>query len=159
MLASLPVLVSCGNHEIYRPDHVDDPEHFGWLLRKYWPYTFLEDKEHCYYSVDYGPLHIAIIDQYTTDYNDGSAQYQWLKQDLENSDKKWKTVMFHAPGWSANVLETSTESRSVHENDEIIQKYYHPVFLENNVKVVLQGHVHYYARCEVDGIEYLPVGG
>ena len=159
LLASLPVLTSCGNHETYRADFVDDPENYGWLLRKYWPYTFLEDKGHCYYSVDYGPLHIAVIDQYTTDYQEGSVQYQWLKQDLENSKKKWKIVMFHRPGWSAGVAGESSSSKSIHENDEIIQKYYHPIFRDNNVKVVLQGHVHYYARCSVDGIAYLTLGG
>jgi len=158
-LAKIPLMTSCGNHETYHENHFDDPEHYGYLLRKYWPYTFLKEKNHCYYSVDYGPVHLAVIDQYTTDYDSGSVQHEWLKQDLENSKKPWKVVMFHRPGWSANILEKDVEFRGMHDNDEIIQKYYHPIFKENNVKVVLQGHIHYYARCSVEGIEYLTVGG
>lgn len=159
LLASLPILGACGNHETYSSQYVNDPEHYGYLLRKYWPYSFLKEKNHCYYSADYGPVHIAVLDQYTTDYTEGSDQYNWLKSDLENSSKPWKFVLFHIPAWSAAAEYGKDKSKSSHADDEIIQKYYHPIFLQNNVKAVFQGHQHFYSRCSVDGISYLTLGG
>jgi len=40
-----------------------------------------------YWSFDYGPAHFTIVNQYST-YSVGSAQYNWLKNDLETSTKK-----------------------------------------------------------------------
>lgn len=159
LLANMPILGACGNHEIYRADYVDDPAHYGYLLRKYWPYTFLQESNHCYYSVDYGPVHLAVIDQYTAEYGQNSAQRQWLLQDLGSTNKPWKIVMFHRPAWSAGNLGKRRSSRSEHGDDTVIQDYYHPAFVKHNVKAVIQGHQHYYSRCRVDGVDYLTLGG
>ena len=102
-----------------------------------------------YRSFDYGPVHIAMLDQYTA-YNAGSTQYNWLKNDLAASTKKWKFVVLHEPGWSAG---------GGHGNNTTVQKDLEPLFRQYGVSVVFGGHNHYYARAVVDGIQHLTVGG
>ena len=41
----------------------------------------------------------------------------------------------------------------------IVQDNLCPLFVAQGVQIVIQGHNHYYARCTVDGIEYITLGG
>jgi len=157
-LSSLPVMGTIGDHETFDTDtYTPDYEHAGELYRKYWPYPLYPDTKHFYYSFDYGPAHVCVLDQYTAEYTKGSTQYAWAEQDLSNSTKPWKVVMFHDPAWSAYGIEGPDVGP--HENDEIVQSDLCPLFENNGVTVVVQGHNHYYARCTVNGIQYLALGG
>ncbi len=102
-----------------------------------------------YRSFDYGPMHIAMLDQYTA-YNAGSTQYNWLKNDLAASTKTWKLVVLHEPGWS---------SGGGHGNNTTVQNDLEPLFKQYGVSIVFGGHNHYYARATVDGIQHLTMGG
>ena len=55
----------------------------------------------------------------------------------------------HKPGWTAGG----------HSNDTLVQKLLQPLFVKYNVKLVLTGHNHYYARAVVDGINEITTGG
>ena len=101
-----------------------------------------------YRSFDYGPMHIAMLDQYTA-YNAGSTQYNWLKNDLAASTKKWKFVVLHEPGWSAG---------GGHGNNTTVQNDLQPLFNSTGCSIVFGGHNHYYARA-VTGVQHLTVGG
>jgi len=161
-----PAMIAMGNHEAYQwPDllHIDH-KNAGKLLRKYFPLNNLVDSERYYYSFDYGPVHFTVLDQYTLlDGVDGrtysweaendAGQFAWLKQDLANTTKPWKIVMFHEPAWTAK------DGFGEFKNNEIMQQYYAPVFVQEGVKVVVQGHVHFYARCATEEIQYLTLGG
>jgi 3',5'-cyclic AMP phosphodiesterase CpdA len=48
----------------------------------------------CFYSFDYGDAHFVILDSSNiiTD-----SVKQWLQQDLQNTNKKWKFAVFHHP--------------------------------------------------------------
>ena len=156
----LPTIGAIGDHEGMHPGSFDiDYEHAGDLFRKYWSNPLISDSPHFYYSFDYGPVHIVVLDQYTTDYNKGSTQYNWLEQDLANTTKRWKIVMFHQPAWSAYGYPDLETHTFPHENNETVQKDLTPLFEMYGVKVVIQGHNHYYARCEVNDIQYLTLGG
>jgi hypothetical protein len=117
----------------------------GNLFKRYFPEPFAGGR---YYSFDYGPAHFIFLDQYTS-YSSGSAQYNWFKSDLAGTSKKWKIVVLHEPGWSAN---------GGHANNTTIQNTYQPLFVQYNVALVLGGHNHYYARAMVSGIPELTVG-
>jgi predicted phosphodiesterase len=132
--ANLPILGCTGNHE-----------GSGELFQKYWPYPFVADR---YWSFDYGPVHVVTLDQYA-DYSPGSTQYQWLERDLQESTKPWKFVLLHEPGWSAGH----------HQNNVAVQEYLQPLFEVHDVAMVIAGHNHYYARCEVNGVWHLTTGG
>jgi len=133
--ANMPVMGCLGNHE-----------RTGDLFKKYFPYPFVEGKR--YYSFDYGPAHIIFIDQYES-YSPGSDQYNWLVKDLETTTKPWKILVLHEPGWTAGA----------HKNNTAVQEHIQPLCLKYGIKVVLAGHNHYYARCEVDGIQHITAGG
>jgi len=133
--ANLPIVGCMGNHE-----------YSGVLYEKYWPYPFEAGGR--YFSYDYGPVHIAVIDQYT-DYSTGSAQLNWLENDLASSTKEWKFVVLHQPGWSAGG----------HSNDTNVQNRLQPLFLAHRVDIVFCGHNHYYAHCDVQGVHHVTTGG
>jgi len=136
MMRRLPYLAAVGNHEGN-----------GILFAKYFPYPMMADGTN-YYAFDYGPVHFTVIDQYD-DYSPGSTQYNWIKNDLEQATKPWKIVLMHKPAWSAGG----------HSNDEETQTYLVPLFEQNGVSLVINGHNHYYARAVKDDITYLTTGG
>ena len=135
-MSRMPVMGCRGNHE-----------RDGKLLRKYWPYPY-EDETGCYYSFDYGPVHVAVVDQFRR-FTARSDQYKWLAGDLAGSTRKFKIVVLHEPPWGAGT----------HQNDDATQSALCPLFESEGVDVVLAGHNHNYARCEVNGIQYVTTGG
>lgn len=155
LLAKVPLMLAIGNHDVSPIISIGENAYSLSLVTKYFPYDIVEKDDSFYYSFDWGPVHIAVIDQYMASYVEGSQQYNWLRSDLENSTKTWKIVALHAPAWSAYRAESSTGG---HGNSAEAQSL-HSMLLANGVDAVLQGHNHYYARCTVDGIEYLTIGG
>lgn len=115
--------------------------------KRYWPEPFQPGG--LYWSFDYGPMHVVMMDSYTS-YTVGSTQYNWLKADLAASTKKFKIVMIHEPGWSAN---------GGHPDNTTVQTALQPLFVQYGVAMVLSGHNHYYARAVVNGVTHLTVGG
>ena len=45
-------------------------------------------------AFDYGPVHFVVVDNYTT-FTSGSAQYNWLVNDLAATAKPWKIILQH----------------------------------------------------------------
>jgi len=115
--------------------------------RQYWPEPF--QPSGLYWSFDYGPMHVDVLDQYTS-YGPGSTEYNWLKADLAATTKTWKFVMLHEPGWSAG---------GGHANNTTVQNDLQPLFQQYGVSVVFAGHNHYYCRAMVNGIVELTLGG
>jgi hypothetical protein len=134
MMKDLPFQACMGNHE-----------GSGILFEKYLPYPFANPR---YYSFDYGPAHVVVVDQYT-DYRNGSQQYNWIVQELSSTSKQWKFLVMHEPGWSAGG----------HENNVLVQQHLHPLCIEYEVAIVFSGHNHYYSRAVVDGVHYVTTGG
>jgi predicted phosphodiesterase len=117
----------------------------GTYFKKYFPYPYVNN---FYWSYDYGPVHVVVLDQYAS-YTPGSAQYNWLIHDLASTTKPWKILMSHEPAWSAGG----------HENNTAAQKYLEPLCKKYQIDLVLNGHNHYYARAMVDGIPHITNGG
>ena len=137
MIANLPYLVSIGNHGGQ-----------GQLFGKYFPIPMFNNNRF-YYSFDYGPVHFTVIDQYTN-ISPTSVQFQWLKNDLSASTKKWKILLLHKPGWSAG---------GGHSNNSLVQNYIQPLCVKHGVQFVIGGHNHYYARAVVGGVQHITTGG
>jgi hypothetical protein len=102
-----------------------------------------------YWSFDYGPAHFAVVDQYTS-YGPGSAQLTWLQNDLASTNKPWKFIYLHEPGWSAG---------GGHENNTSVQNYIQPLCIQYGVPILFAGHNHYYARALVNNIQHITTGG
>lgn len=134
LLANTAYLPVMGNHE-----------GSGGLFGKYFPMPFVADR---YWSFDYGPIHVAMVDQYVP-YGVGTPQYDWLRRDLSASTKAWKFIVLHEPGWSAG---------GGHDNNVTVQVDLQPLAVQYGVAFVLGGHNHYYARAVVDGVQHLTLG-
>lgn len=83
-------------------------------------------------------------------YTPGSAEYNWLTNDLASTTKPWKILLFHEPGWSAG---------GSHANNTTVQTYIQPLCKQYGVDLVLNGHNHYYSRAVVDGVQHITTGG
>ncbi|MHC4086351.1 MAG: metallophosphoesterase [Planctomycetota bacterium] len=135
--ANVPINGCIGNHE-----------GSGSVYEKYYPYPYVGG---FYWSFDYGPVHIAVIDQYHSGgYAPSSAQHTWLEDDLATTTKEWKIILLHEPGWSAG---------GGHGNRADVQNYIQPLCLTYGVDLVMCGHNHYYSRCLVDGVHHITAGG
>jgi hypothetical protein len=122
-------------------------EHSAVNYNKYWPYAYEEGGS--YYSFDYGPVHVSVLDQYS-DFFEGSDQLRWLEKDLATSGKAWKITLLHEPGFT---------DESAHGNRPDVQELIHPLCTAYGVRFVIGGHNHLYARCMVDGVCHLTLGG
>ncbi|HSJ85626.1 MAG TPA: metallophosphoesterase family protein, partial [Anaerolineales bacterium] len=124
--------------------------------------TYAPEKE-LYYSFDYGNAHYVILDNYFSMNTVGSPQYNWLKNDLANSNQFWKFVFFHVPAYASS----STQSA---KNDAATVRNLVPLFEQYNVDIVFNGHWHDYERMyplkggnvstvDAGGVVYLVTGG
>ncbi len=132
-MAALPVVNIMGNHDGTK------------LFKQYFPYPYTSTYD---WSFDYGPAHFVVIDQYI-DLVQGSERWFWLKDNLSTSQKPWKFILLHEPGWSAGH----------HDNDMTVQNVIQPLAVAYGVQLIIAGHNHYYARAEVDGVTHITTGG
>lgn len=132
--SEIPICGPRGNHE-----------RNGEKFNKYFPQPWVDN---FYYSFDYGPVHIVVIDNYVN-LNPGSPQYNWLESDLATTNKNWKIFTFHEPGWGAGP----------HGNNSSVQDYLQPLCLKYGIDIVVTGHNHNYAHALVDGVHHLTCGG
>jgi len=153
-MRELPYVACLGNHELYYVDYtgidLDTP-----LFGKYFPFPFVDRR---YWSLDYGPVHVTIVDQYPDYYTITSPglisaeELAWIESDLSSSDRPWKFILLHEPGWSAG-------SYYFPENNADVQNLLQPLCEEYGVQIVFGGHNHYYARGCKNGVYHLTVGG
>ncbi len=101
-----------------------------------------------WYSFDYGICHFTILDNYVP-WNSGSSQYKWLENDLK-AKKPFKIVCFHEPIYCSGG----------HSPRKDVREAWEPLFIKNNVTLVIQSHNHYYERSKpINGITYIVTGG
>ncbi len=91
------------------------------------------------YSFDYGNAHFAVLNS-GTDWSESDTikilneQANWLREDLNASDKKWKIVMIHQSMYPAKTERYDTREALLDVVDEC------------GVDIVLQGHDHMVTR-------------
>lgn len=93
-----------------------------------------------YYSFDYSGVHFTVLN--TNDIvNNGlsSAQLNWLQADLQGSTKAYKVVVMHKGPFSSGSHVTDADVVG-------IRKQVTPIFAENGVSLVMQGHDHTYSE-------------
>jgi hypothetical protein len=144
-------LVSCiGNHELHDSlggNDLDTP-----LFGQYFPYPYADRR---YWSLNYGPAHITVVDQYPSDYDPAwqglisPTELAWIENDLSTSSSPWKFIILHEPGWSCGT----------HENNQDVQDLLQPLCEEYGVQIVFGGHNHNYARACMNGVYHLTTGG
>lgn len=91
-----------------------------------------------YYSFDYANAHFTVLN--TNDASTdglGEAQLEWLKNDLANTDAKWKFVLMHKSLYSAGSHAFDGEVKAMRGQLTTL-------FAEQGVNVVFGGHDHSY---------------
>lgn len=95
-----------------------------------------------YYAFTYGPSRHVIVNAYS-DMSPGSTQYDWLDRELASVDRSrtpWVLLTIHVPLYN---------TFSVHHHDPQIfaaREHLEPLFVEYNVNIVFNGHIHAYQR-------------
>ncbi len=99
-----------------------------------------------YYTFKRGDAQFLALD---SNYMD-PEQLEWLKQQLSQSDARWKICFFHHPLYSDGKM---------HGPDLDLRKELEPIFVRYGVNVVLAGHEHFYERVQPQkGINYFVLG-
>jgi len=128
-IRSIPFFTSLGNH-----DYGANPPQ-PYLDVFYLPENAPAGDREEYYSFNWGNAHFIALDT-NQSYAPGSAQYNWLVNDLENTHQYWKFVFFHHPPYSS----------SAHGSDLNVRNTLGPVFEKYHVALVFTGHDHDYER-------------
>lgn len=93
-----------------------------------------------YYSFDYANAHFTVLD--TNDARSdglGAEQLAWLKNDLANTNAKWKFVLMHKSLYSAGSH--AFDGEVIAMRNQLTK-----LFAENGVNVVFGGHDHSYTE-------------
>lgn len=169
LLARVPVFIAMGNHDFNWENNDNDPKFF-YIDFPYYQYIQsvglipgIDEDGHlypnseiindAYYSFDYGPVHVAVLNAYTHGELDhlgschigsklmaGYSQYNWLKNDLAATDKLWKIVQIHVSPFSCDCgWHNDTENYHVRKDLEAL-------FQSTGVDLMVSSHDHYYVR-------------
>lgn len=129
---SLPFMPVAGNHE--KKGHA--------IKRNFrLPNVPEQDEENgTFYSFDYNNVHFTILN--TNDLTDdkiSQQQIDWMKQDIKNSDAKWKVVAFHKALYCNGIYYKDDETVALRNQLSSLLPYL-------GVDLVLTGHNHVYSR-------------
>ncbi|MCL4468115.1 MAG: metallophosphoesterase family protein [Deltaproteobacteria bacterium] len=93
-----------------------------------------------YYSFNYGNAHFTIADDETAfGVPVETDEVTWLTTDLQSTqatNAEWKFVSNHMPEFAAGA----------YGSNSVLDQYWVPVFVNNNVDMVFNGHCHFYER-------------
>jgi len=145
-MATSPFISIVGSHD---SDPWNTPPNFTFTNYQ----TFMElPGNELYFSFDYGPIHVvALNSEVAWQYGPQTPETQWLMADLAATNQPYRIAMFHMPPYT---------SGTGNPNNMGIRQFWCPIFRQHHVQMVLNGHQHFYQRCEPgDGIEYVITGG
>ena len=99
-----------------------------------------------YYSFDVQGVHITVLDNSRT-HEIAPEQMKFLEADLaSHTAARVRLIFFHKPSWLTPVL-FRNPNFALHQ---LAKRY--------KVAAIVSGHVHRFARWNMDGVEYLMVG-
>lgn len=128
---SMDMLHVMGNHEYMGDDGSKSVEMLG-VPNGNGPKTVRKGT----YSVDYGNMHIASIG-WTDNPTEMKKEMDWLRQDMQKSNKTWRIVTTHQPAYNKNPADARSS---------MFNKMLPPVCDELGIDVVFSGHDHSYGR-------------
>lgn len=108
-----------------------------------------------YFSFDYGPLHVIILDSEDSDLDADGAMAEWLRRDLAANERPWTIAAFHHPPYT----------RGGHDSDDDMDSWGRLVDMRENIQpileaagvdLVLSGHSHVYERSYLLACHYGP---
>ena len=154
----MPVFMTMGNHEqvgITQESGIDKTNpNWG---KKMYEKRYLKR----YYTFSYGDWKFFVLDgikilEKEKDYTQGvdSIQIEWIKNELQSTDKKTPIVVsIHTPLINPHSL-TSSQSSVMSANSEAVLN----LFKNYNLRIILEGHTHIYMNLYLQGIHYVSGG-
>ena len=116
-----------------------------------------------YYSFDQGDAHFTVLympffSQYV--FKKDNPQYQWLEQDLQQSNKPWKVLMLHHNVFSSSAHTFDDWDRNGLIDQEELQALLIPLAKQYGVQIIFTGHDHVFERfTPTDGIHFVTSAG
>ncbi|MFC2156035.1 metallophosphoesterase family protein [Acidobacteriota bacterium] len=159
----MPLYNTPGNHEsfgIYEKSGVD-PAH-----PEYGKKMFEKRIGKTYYSFDYEGWHFLILDSVAEVGKEGyigkipEEQVEWIKEDLKKTGKNTPIVLSTHIPFITSMTQVYSGSLDAN-NDHIVivnSKEVLELFNDHNLKLVLQGHLHFLEAIYVRGIHFITTG-
>jgi hypothetical protein len=132
---NIPYMFSVGNHEVY-------DGFIAFEKRFTMPSTATDPSGgNFYYSYNYGPVHIIVLDSESTSFKHHHAQYQWLEADLAAVDRQqtpWVFTSWHRPWYSSK--------KKADPQAEDMRSHFEDLLHQYNIPIYFNGHNHNYER-------------
>ncbi|KAK9802602.1 hypothetical protein WJX73_000292 [Symbiochloris irregularis] len=112
----------------------------SYIHRQLTPYNQSNSPSPLYYSINLGPTHQIHLSNYVN-FLEGSAQYEWLVEDLASFDRAatpWLIVTWHAPWYSSYTTH--------YKETECMRQAMEPLLYEAGADIIFNGHLHTYER-------------
>lgn len=138
-LRNRPLFPSMGNHDS-RTANADGRPYLGLFeLPTHAATSTYPDHAERYYSFDYGPIHVIVLDTEFAfqDANRRAAQLAWADADLAATTQPWKVALYHRSAYSAGG-ENGSELP--------VREAFAPLFDRHGVHLALSAHEHDYER-------------
>jgi 3',5'-cyclic AMP phosphodiesterase CpdA len=149
LIATTPIAAAIGNHDLKTAGGAPFLEVFGEAAHP----PLSEGK---YYSFEYGPLHVAVLDSNEEDFDLLEPQRNWLREDLKRATRPWKVALCHVPLRESSPVRRAAISERQRQLSEALWKE----CADGGVSVVFNGHNHWYERSQVvDGMVQITSGG
>ena len=160
---NMPVYNTIGNHEIfgiYKESGVEKSH------PEYGEKMFEKRLGKRYYSFDHKGWHFMILDGIEDTGESGyigkidSTQIEWIKTDLKNVDPETPVVIsVHIP-FITTYMQVIYGAMKPNDENEIVvnSKEVLDLFDDHNLKLVLQGHMHFLEDIYVQGIHFITGG-
>jgi Icc-related predicted phosphoesterase len=144
----MPLYGAVGNHDTGADSGIFD-------LQYYFDAFVQFDEPSPYFSFDYAGVHFTILDtsEEGSDNRIIGQQYDWMVDDLTDTNSAMKFVFGHAPLYPISHVRSALDYVPA-ERDRLQQ-----LFEDTNVTLYAAGHDHAYNRIVVNGVTHIITGG
>jgi len=105
----------------------------------------LPSRSQRYYSFNYGPAHVVMLDSQSSLRWRKAAMLKWLELDLQQNRLPWTIVVMHHPPYSKGSNDSDAASGS-DWRQRIVREQIAPLLDQEKVNLVISGHSHSYER-------------
>jgi len=149
---NIPFYPTLGNHEystLGEDDFSDPTEQLNYYFDRF---KFLDNRR--WYSFTYGNSLFLILDS-NTNYSEGSIQYNWLIDKLNNTYSKFMFISLHHP---PHTKSTAHPIRNEEKKlADLLESYSSTRLVKPDI--IFSGHCHNYERYVSNNITYIVTGG
>ncbi len=143
LLLRLPVWPAMGNHEQRSSDSSEQsgPWFEAFVLPADGEAGGVPSGTEAYYSFDFGPVHVVVLDTAGSSLSRGSRMLDWLDRDLAASTAPWTIAALHHAPYSRGTHDSDREQPQVTVRENLV-----PILDRHGVDLVFAGHSHSYER-------------